>query len=268
MKDPTQLDADELKFWLRDHLQMKGSAALAIDVRHDEVPFEKPAALWKSGDAPFRERLLQAVLDFLMEAAEGSWSPEAFHQLCFLIEACPLPRIEPALEDLIQERQLLGLDAGAQLHMLTLRTLLGLGWKGSPSFWNSQRPIIAERWPSIIFEGLAQHGLPLAFDALPELARDPQAMRDILNLFPSLMRTLHISLNDLANEAGQISHSLRAELATLLREWFMLRKVPVRSLQRTGWNPTLISAVNRDLGSESAPRFRTATMRQELPIAA
>jgi hypothetical protein len=247
---------------------MKGSAALAINVRHDESPYEKPSALWKTGDATFRERLVQVVRDFLMESTEGRWSPESFHQLCFLIEACPLPRLEPALEDLIQERRLLRLEDGAQLHMLTLRTLLGLGWKGSPAFWRSQQPIIGERWPSILFEGLSQHGLPLAFDALPELARDPQAMREIQNLFPNLMRNLRVSINDLANEAARISHSLHSEPAALLQEWFTLRKVTFRSLPRTRWNPTLISAVNRDLGSESAPRFRTATMRQELPIAA
>lgn len=223
MKDPTQLDADALKSWLRDHLQMKGSAALAIDVRHDESPFDKPAALWKSGDAPFRERLFQAVLDFLIEAAEGSWSPEPFHQLCFLIQACPLPRIEPALEDLIQGRRLLELDAGAQLHMLTLRTLLALGWKGSPSFWNSQQSIIGERWPSILFEGLAQHGLPLAFDALPQLAKDAHAMRQIFNLFPGLMRTLHVSTNELAHETSRVLDRLEPTAGALLREWFVLR---------------------------------------------
>ena len=128
MKDPTQLRPDELKAWLRDHLQMRGSAAAAINIRHDESPFEKPAALWKGGDGTFRERLLQAVLDFIQESARGEWTPEALHQLGFLIEACPLPRTEAALEDLVQSQRLLRLEAGPQLHMLALRTLLALGW--------------------------------------------------------------------------------------------------------------------------------------------
>lgn len=229
MKDPTQLGPDELKAWLRDHLQMRGSAATAINVRHDESPFEKPAALWKAGDESFRERLLLAVRDFLQESARGEWNPEAFHQLGFLIEACPLPRTEAALEDLVQGQRLLQLKAGAQLHMLALRNLLALGWKGTPAFWKSQHPLIGDRWPSIIFEGLAYHDLDLAFDALPGLARDPQSMREIFNLFPGLMRTAQVSFQELASQSGRIINRLEAEPAGLLREWFSLRGIELRT---------------------------------------
>lgn len=229
MKDPTQLGPDELKAWLRDHLQMRGSAATAINVRYDESPFEKPSALWKAGDEAFRDRLQQAVLDFIQDSARGEWTPEAFHQLGFLIEACPLPRTATALEDLVQGQRLLPHEAGPQLHMLALRTLLALGWKGTPAFWKSQQPLIGDRWPSIIFEGLAHHDLDLAFDTLPKLARDPQSMREIFNLFPGLMRTAQISLQELVSQSGRIINKLEAEPASLLREWFSLRGIELRT---------------------------------------
>lgn len=229
MKDPTQLGPDELKAWLRDHLQMRGSAATAINVRYDESPFEKPSALWKAGDEAFRDRLQQAVLDFIQESARGEWTPEAFHQLGFLIEACPLPRTATALEDLVQGQRLRHPEAGPQLHMLALRTLLALGWKGTPAFWKSQQPLIGDRWPSIIFEGLAYHDLDLAFDTLPKLARDPQSMREIFNLFPGLMRTAQISLQELVSQSGRIINKLEAEPASLLREWFSLRGIELRT---------------------------------------
>jgi hypothetical protein len=212
--------------------------------------------------------LVQVVRDFLMESTEGRWSPESFHQLCFLIEACPLPRLEPALEDLIQERRLLRLEDGVQLHMITLRTLLGLGWKGSPSFWHSQQSIIGEPWPSILFEGLAHHGLPLAFDALPKLANNAQAMREVFNLFPGLMRTLHVSINELADETARVLDQLEPTAGATLREWFNLRGIKVLSAKATNPHASLMAALFRVLDGAIAPRARTPMPLAELPCAA
>jgi hypothetical protein len=70
-------------------------------------------------------------------------------------------------------------ESGAQLHILALRTLLALGWKGTPDFWRSQKELVGQHWPEIIFKGLVLHDLRMGFEALPELIASQEAMRGV-----------------------------------------------------------------------------------------
>ena len=154
MKDPRQMTFTELKQWLADRLQMRGAAVADIDSRRDEAAYERPVELWKSGTDEFRNNFKQAVMDLITEAGDKPWQPEHFNELGLLLEAASLWEAIRPLETIAQSRQLLRHETGQQLQMLSLRTLLALGWKGTLDFWLAQKESVGTRWPAIIFEGL------------------------------------------------------------------------------------------------------------------
>ena len=156
MKDPRNMTFNELKTWLNDRLQMRGTAAADINIRRDEAPYEQSAKLWKAGNDEFRMSFKRAVMDLVAEAGATPWEPAHFSELGLLIESANLWEAVTPLEDIAQSRRLLGQVHGPQLHMLALRTLLALRWTGTLDFWLAQKAAIGIRWPGIIFEGLTR----------------------------------------------------------------------------------------------------------------
>jgi hypothetical protein len=231
MKDALQMKYQELKSWLRDRLQMQGDAALDINTRIDESPYERPVKLLKTETDDFRYELKRAILDLVAEAGAQPWKPEHFHELAMLLEAANFWEAVGPLEDIVHSRKLLAHESGAQLHMLTLRTLLALGWKGTPDFWRSQKELVGQRWPGIIFEGLVLHDIRMGFEALPELVASQEAMREVLNLFPGLMLELKASMTTWRDECRRIVDKLPVEAADAMREWFRMRGFPVLGLK-------------------------------------
>jgi hypothetical protein len=149
-----------------------------------------------------------------------SWTPEAFHQLAMFIEGAKLWEAADALEALARSGSLDGQD---QLRMLALRTLLGIGWIGTPDFWVRQIEWAGAKWPGLIFRGLSKHGPTPAFARLPDLAHDRAAMRQILDLFPGLMRNDGLSMSVLKRECGRVLGSLTPDVSHMLQEWFVHR---------------------------------------------
>jgi hypothetical protein len=256
MKEAREMTSGELKTWLKARLQMKGSAAADIGMRRDEAPYELPLQFWKSGDDEFRSRFRQAVMDLVSEAAAEPWEPRHFNDLALLIEAAALWESVRPLEEIAQSRDLLKHRLGPQLHMLALRTLLALGWKGTPDFWLAQRILVGERWPAIIFEGLANHDVNMAFEHLPTLAASREAMRDILNLFPGLMRYLKLDISTLREKSAEAIAMLNPEAAEVMREWFRLRNYKLSGPAKA-IHVSLGQALRRMLGGDSEPRAYT-----------
>jgi hypothetical protein len=137
--------------------------------------------------------------------------------------------------------------------MLALRTLLALRWKGTLDFWLAQKALVGTRWPGIIFEGLAQQDVELAFDRLPELATSQETMREILNLFPGLMRDLKIGISSLREKCRGVVGKLRPGASEAMREWFRLRNYPLGH-DVTVTYVSLSVALKGFLGNESQPR--------------
>jgi hypothetical protein len=263
MKDPREMTFSELKKWLSDRLQMRGTAAADINIRRDEAPYERPVELWKSGDDDFCNRFKRAVIALIEEAAATPWEPAHIHELGLLVEAANLWETVRPLEDIAQSRRLLVHEHGPQLHMLTLRTLLALGWKGTPDFWLAQKELVGSRWPGIIFEGLARQDLQMAFDRLPELVTNRETMREILNLFPGLMRDLKIGISSLREMCLRILANLPPDAAQVMQEWFRLRNYALSNgLKQT--NPTLVVALRVLLRGESEPKIFSARLCAKL----
>jgi len=254
MKDPKDMTFNDLKTWLRDRLQMRGAAAADINFRIDEAPYERPVQLWKSGSDEFRDNFKRAVLALIEEVGKGAWSPEHFHELALLIEEANLKDASRPLETIAQNRSLLKHETGQQLHMLALRTLLAVGWTGSLDFWLAQEELVGDRWPGIIFDGLAQQDVALAFDKLPELVDNQKTMRGILDLFPGLMRDLRLGISTLSCHCSSIVSKLPPDAAQAMRNWFSVRKYPLDERMLTV-NSSLIIGIRKNLPSgESAPR--------------
>ncbi len=253
MKNPHEMNFGELKRWLSDRLQLRGAAAADIDIRRDEAPYERPVKLWTMGTGEFRNDFLRAVLDLIAEAAAAPWEPKHFHELALLIEAGNLWEAVKPLEGIAHSRHLLQHEHGAQFHMLALRTLLALGWKGTTDFWLAQNELVAGRWPEIIFDGLAQNDLTAAFAQLPKLATDTETMRRILNLLPGIMRDLKLNMLNLQGESRRIVANLAPEASAALREWFRLRNYPLISVVESK-HPALYAALYTFHGADNTPK--------------
>ena len=245
---------NELKAWLRDRLHMRGAAAADINLRREEAPYERPVALWKSGSDEFRNDFKRTVLDLVGEAATDPWPPKPFNELSLLLETAHLYEAVRPLESAAYSRLLLLHDGGAQLHMLVLRTLLALEWTGSLEFWLAQKGLVGARWPGIIFEGLARQDVELAFRKLPELLSDREGMRQVLALFPGLMRDLRLGITAVQKHARHIVGRLHPDAAGALREWFQLRDYPLDS-PGSGARSGLWAALASTLGPDSKPRY-------------
>jgi hypothetical protein len=264
------MNAGELKNWLADRLRMRGPASADLDLRRDEAPYERPLQLWKTAEGNLHHEFLRAVLALVEEAADEAWEPESFDQLVRLIEAGRIGEAAGALETLAHSRRLLASDGGAQLHMQALRTLLALGWTGSLEFWQAQSAVVGSRWPGLIFRGLARNNLETAFAELPSLAVDAQAMRQVLDLFPGMMRNQKLTISDLRDLGFHVIGRLPQESANLFREWFALRDAPL-PLVINVVHFSLKSALVQELGGPVIARTRYAALvgstEQELEYA-
>ena len=252
MRAPHHLTGPELKNWLRDHLQMKGDA---VDLRN-ESPYEGALRLWETGTSEVQSEFIRAVNSLVKEAVAEPWDAVHFHELGTLIEAGRMFEVTSTLEDITHSAGALESAHRAQLHMLAMRTLLGLGWKGTPDYWRSQKLSMGNRWPGLIFHGLARHRLSEAFVELPSLIQDEVGMNQILDLFPGLMRELNVNIDDLQAAARPILSSLPPSASTPLRDWFEEHDRPLPSSDHTG----LWEALRLKLDGDIAPRTRHSTL--------
>lgn len=229
MKDPLTMTFNEFKSWLRDRLHLRGDATADIDLRREEAPYERPLTLWKSCPDEFRNDFKRSVEDLVEEAVKTPWELQPFHELSLLLEMAHFYEAVTPLERVAYSGTLLQSGGGGHLHMLVLRSLRALGWKGSPEFWNKQQTLIGKQWPGTVFAGLAGQGVAKAFRQLPQLAQDQQGMVQVLELFPGLMRKERLGIAELAKHSRSVLNDLNASAAKALEDWFKLQDCPLVS---------------------------------------
>jgi len=207
----------DLRAWLSDRLQLRGPAATDINRRTDEPAYGRPLAEWEDGEDDFRLRLERACRSLVGDVAENQWATDHAHNLAALIEQAEMVRAIPALETAVRtEAWHFGAD-GPQRHMIALRTLLGLKWRGEPNFWLQQHELLGRRYPEMAFKGLLQQGHEPAFARLGEVADSPEAMGQVLILFPSLITSIGIErLRELLAIAAD---SITREVYTVIADW-------------------------------------------------
>jgi len=211
----------ELKSWLNGRLQLRGVAAADVDRRTGETPYAYPLAEWQQGEESFRQRLARACVALLEEVNGSGWQVEHIHNLATLIDEAGMECARESLTSIVYSRSWQRGPDGDRRHMLALRTLLGLGWKGTPEFWEGQDGSLIRKYPELIFRGLLAHGIEIAFSRLPQLAVDGQSFRRLLWLFPSLIES-----EGLERVRGAVSKRVSlvsSEVRAALDDWFGVR---------------------------------------------
>lgn len=213
-----QMEFQELKTWLDDRMHMRGSAAADTDRRTDEAPYDRPLSVWNAADEPFRKTLVRCVRELLREAQKTPWEAEYLHNLLTLVEEGEMEAVADTLSDIAHSRAWFEQEDGSRLHMLALRTLLGLGRKQTPEFWMRENRRVGGLYPELTFRGLISHGLDEAFDRLPQVATDVESAEEISRLFPRL-----IEQHGLETIRGLVRETLphaTADVSEYLSQWF------------------------------------------------
>lgn len=184
-----ELTFAQLRDWLSDRLQLRGRPAATINRRRHEPAYEFPLQTWDTGNDAFRRRFARAVNQILRDCTQDPWRPDHFHNLAALIEEGRIASAARILKEIAYSHRWLRRTNGRLLHMLVLRTLLGLGHNLNPKFWLDEDRRLHGEYPELIFRGLLAHGFDQAFSRLDKIAQNPESMQRILNLFPSLIDT-------------------------------------------------------------------------------
>jgi len=215
----------ELRSWLSDRLQHRGQAAADINQRIGEPAYERPLAEWKEDEQDFRDRLERACKSLVGDVTKHRWAADHVHNLAALIEQAKMIRAIPVLTDVVFNRAWLFGDDGPQRHMIALRTLLDLGWQATPNFWLVQHELLGRRYPEMAFKGLLQQGHAQAFARLGEVADTPEAMRQVLILFPALINSVGTQrFYELVRIAAD---SITREVCEVIREWAEVESPPL-----------------------------------------
>jgi len=213
-----QLTFAQLRDWLSDRLQLRGLPAATINRRRDEPAYEFPLQTWDAGNDAFRRSFARAVNQILKDCTHNPWNPEHFHNLAALIEEGSIDSAAPILTEIAYAGTWLRRTNGRWLHMLVLRTLLALGHNLTPKFWLDENRRLHNEYPELIFRGLLAHGFDEAFPRLNQIAQNPDSMRRILNLFPSLIDTN--GLDKIKQLATDAIPSVPDNIAREIENWF------------------------------------------------
>ena len=213
-----QLTFGQLRDWLSDRLQLRGLAAATINRRRHEPAYEFPLQTWHAGNDAFRRRFVRAVNQILKDCTQNPWRPDHFHNLAALIEEGRIDSAARILKEIAYSHRWLRRTNGRWLHMLVLRTLLGLGHKMTPEFWLDENRRLHNEYPELIFRGLLAHGFEQASSGLNQIAQNADSIRRILNLFPSLIDTN--GLDNIKQFATDALPSLPDNIAREIRNWF------------------------------------------------
>jgi len=213
-----QLTFGQLRDWLSDRLQLRGRPAATINRRRHEPAHEFPLQNWDAGNDAFRRRFARAVNQILRDCAQNPWHPDHFHNLATLIEEGRIDSAARILKEIAYSHRWLRRTNGRWLHMLVLRTLLGLGHKLTREFWLDENRRLHNEYPELIFRGLLAHGFEQAFSRLNQIAQNADYIRRILNLFPSLIDTN--GLDKIKQLATDALPSVPDNIAREIRNWF------------------------------------------------
>mgnify|MGYP006280250487 CR=1 FL=1 len=218
---PVQLanmEFSELRDWLADRMHLRYPAAADVDRRAEEAPFDRPLSAWRRGDEEFRRTMSRAVCQILRETESAPWEAEYLHYLLTLVEEGEMIEAADILAGIARSRAWFRQEGGIRLHMLALRTLLGLGRRQTPDFWMRENRRLDGEYPRLIFRGLVSHGLTEAFRRLPEVALDVESAEKVAKLFPRLIEE-HGLETICSLVAGSLDH-LSDDVSRYFEEWF------------------------------------------------
>lgn len=243
-----KLNFAELTGELRALLFEEPTASVRIDRRAAELPYHPLLRDYERGEDDFRDRVQRATRVLLERALHEPWPTTPFNYLLTFLARGRVVDAVPDLEPVANSRRLLASEPDGHFRqMLVLRTLLGLGWKGAPAYWQELSEDFTAEYPELIFKGLANHSLDAAFDELPRLATSEASMERLLDLFPSLIET-H-GLSRVAVRLNRVFSLMAAEARGIVFAWMEQRGYP--KPVETGQERREVSAEGSDEKSSS-----------------
>lgn len=177
-----------LREWVRDVLHGFSTIGPPFDPRLGIRPFEQLSELFRRADRVVRDRITQALHEFLGELTDTTrWPEKARWDLLDFIQDCGHGVIGD-IRAMVRQRTLYDAEGiGPGGHAGLLKCLLSLGVLSDPAWWLEQYELLGPDYGALIFSGLAKHGLDEAVSRLPVLCARDHAARKIRLLIPGLV---------------------------------------------------------------------------------
>jgi hypothetical protein len=215
---------NDLAAFLRGRFQMQGPWAADTGARESEFPYDLPLAVWKGADANMRRNLVQATQTLVGEIPGPGWSAEAIEWFVAFIDLADMQEVRAALADAAEKGRWLSCAADAPAcHTVLLRTLLDMGWAGSPDFWRHLPEEAERRYPALGFRGLLADDMDAAFAYLRRVARDREAARQIVDALAGMMDDAK-SRKEVRRQLSCLLSDLPPEAADEFRKWFRVHR--------------------------------------------
>jgi hypothetical protein len=215
---------NNLAAFLRGRFQMQGPWAADTGARESEFPYDLPLEVWKEADANMRRNLVQATQTLVGEIPGPGWSAEAIEWFVAFIDLADMQEVRAALADAAEKgRWLSCADDAPACHTVLLRTLLDMGWAGSPALWLHLPEEVQRRYPALAFRGLLADDMDAAFAYLRRVARDREAARQIVDALAGTMDDAN-TRREVRRQLSCLLSDLPREAADEFRKWFRVHR--------------------------------------------
>jgi len=156
-----ELDPDELSAWIRDRLHDRDQC-VPDSPKQDIGQYYLVGAIYDSLALSTQADVRRALKRFLleMERDEDEWTGRPAHTLLLLTKEIGEDELAPPVRRMAEDERFLPDDE--ELHARLLQTLVFLGEKMTPEFWEYQLERDPFRYGVYAFAGLRMHSLPNA----------------------------------------------------------------------------------------------------------
>ena len=171
-----QLDPDELSAWIRDRLHDRDQR-VPDSPKQDIGQYYLVGAIYDDLALSTQADVRRALKRFLLELERGEeWTGRAVHTLLLLTKEIGEDELAPLVRRMTEDERFLPDDE--KLHARLLQTLVFLGEKMTPAFWEEQLERNPSRYGIYAFAGLRMHSLPKALGlVLNEVDLDDEDLR-------------------------------------------------------------------------------------------
>lgn len=156
-----ELDPDELSTWIRDRLHNRDSL-VPDSPKQDIGQYYLVGAIYEDLALSTQADVRRALNRFLrkMDQGDDEWTGRPAHTLLLLTKNIGEEELTPPVRRMAEDDRFFPEDE--ELHARLLQTLIFLGEKMTPEFWEQQLERNPSRFGVYAFAGLRMHSLPKA----------------------------------------------------------------------------------------------------------
>lgn len=172
-----ELDPDELSAWIRDRLHDR-DRRVPDSPKQDIGQYYLVGAIYEDLALSTQSDVRRALKQFLREMERGGdeWTGRPAHTLLLLTKDIGEEELAPPVRRMAEDDRFY--PDNEELHARLLQTLIFLGEKMTPEFWEEQLARNPSRFGVYAFAGLRMHSLPNALGlVLNEVNLDDEDLR-------------------------------------------------------------------------------------------